>query len=40
MTLLYDQDEEAIWLKNSIFLLLQVTTQSADFNRKIFDEPL
>lgn len=40
MTLLYDQEEEGVWLKNAIYLLLQVSRQSADFNRKIFDEPL
>jgi len=40
LSLLYDQDEESVWLNNAIFLLLQVSQTSADFTRKIFDEPL
>ncbi|CDW71353.1 dna-dependent protein kinase catalytic subunit [Stylonychia lemnae] len=37
---LYTQEEENIWLNNSVFLLMQICSQSSDFNRKIFDAPL
>lgn len=37
---IYDPEEEHIWLNNAIFLLLQVSEKTADFNQKIFDFPL
>ena len=40
MDVMYISDEENLWLANSAYLILQVSTQSSDFNRKIFDEPL
>ena len=33
---LYDQDEEGVWLNNAVYLLLQSSEQSADFNRPLF----
>jgi hypothetical protein len=40
MDIMYHADEEDIWLKNSAYLLLKVSTMSSDFDRKIFEEPL
>jgi len=40
MEVMYINDEESIWLTNSVFLLLQVSCRSSDFDRKIFEEPL
>ncbi len=37
---LYVKEEENIWLNNAVFLLMQVSTQSSDYERKIFDQPL
>lgn len=36
LTELYDLDEEAVWLNNAIYLLLQSSESSADFNRPLF----
>jgi DNA-dependent protein kinase catalytic subunit len=38
--IMYINDEENAWLTNAAFLLLQVSTRSSDFDRKIFEEPL
>jgi DNA-dependent protein kinase catalytic subunit len=40
MDVMYASDEENLWLSNSAYLILQVSTQSPDYNRKIFDQPL
>ena len=40
MDVMYVSDEENLWLSNSAYLILQVSTQSSDYNRKIFDQPL
>jgi hypothetical protein len=40
MDIMYHTDEEQIWLKNSAYLILNVSSMSSDFNRKIFEEPL
>lgn len=40
MNIMYVSDEESIWLTNAAYLLLQVSTRSSDFDRKIFEEPL
>lgn len=37
---LYTQEEEGIWLNNAVYLLMQISSQSSDYERKIFDEPL
>lgn len=37
---MYNNDEEAIWLTNAAYMILKVSVESSDFNRKIFDEPL
>ena len=37
---LYEPEEESVWLVNATFLLLSVSKQSSDFDRKIFTEPL
>lgn len=34
---LYTQDEESIWLNNAVYLLMQISTQSSDYDRKIFE---
>ena len=36
LTELYDQEEEGVWLNNAIYLLLQASESSADFNRPLF----
>jgi len=40
MDVLYVSEEESLWLTNATFLLLQVSSQSSDFQRLIFEEPL
>jgi hypothetical protein len=40
MDVMYVNEEESIWLTNSAYLLLQVSSRSSDFGRKIFEEPL
>ena len=40
MDIMYVNDEENIWLTNAAFLLLNVSSMSSDYNRKIFEEPL
>jgi hypothetical protein len=40
MDVMYVSDEESIWLTNSAYLLLAVSSRSSDFERKIFEEPL
>ena len=40
MDVMYVSDDENLWLSNSAYLILQVSTQSSDYNRKIFDQPL
>jgi hypothetical protein len=37
---LHVKEEESIWLNNAVFLLMQISTQSSDYERKIFDQPL
>jgi DNA-dependent protein kinase catalytic subunit len=37
---LHVKEEEGIWLNNAVFLLMQISTQSSDYERKIFDQPL
>jgi DNA-dependent protein kinase catalytic subunit len=37
---MYNNDEEAIWLTNAAYMILKVSSESSDFNRKIFEEPL
>lgn len=37
LTVLYDQSEEKVWLNNAANLLMHISTESADYNRKIFD---
>lgn len=36
LTELYDLEEEPVWLKNAIYLLLQSSESSADFDRPLF----
>ena len=36
----YVKEEEHIWLNNAVYLLMQITAQSSDYDRKIFDQPL
>ena len=40
MDIMYVSDEESIWLTNAAYLILQVSSRSSDFDRKIFEEPL
>jgi hypothetical protein len=40
MSELHVKEEENIWLNNAVFLLMQISTQSSDYERKIFDLPL
>ena len=40
MDVMYINDEEALWLTNSAYLLLQVSSRSSDFDRLMFEEPL
>ena len=37
---LYVKEEEHIWLNNAVYLLLQISSKSSDYDRKIFDQPL
>ena len=40
MNELHVKEEENIWLNNAVFLLMQITTKSSDYERKLFDQPL
>lgn len=35
--LLWVEEEESVWLNNAVYLMLQVSSQSSDYERKIFD---
>ena len=37
---MYVKEEEHIWLNNAVYLLMQISSQSSDYERKIFDQPL
>ena len=37
---MYVKEEEHIWLNNAVYLLMQISSQSSDYNRLIFENPL
>jgi hypothetical protein len=37
MSDLYVKEEEQIWLNNAVYLLMQISAKSSDYNRVIFD---
>jgi hypothetical protein len=37
MSDLYVKEEEQIWLNNAVYLLMQISSKSSDYDRKIFD---
>ncbi len=40
MSDMYVKEEEHIWLNNAVYLLMQISSQSSDYEKQIFDQPL